>query len=257
MKMIIKSAVVLGVAALAVTTVLGKGSKGGGGQGTHTIRFTFKAAFTNASGGGTNAIGPSGTATGSESINVVNNTDRETLNVTLKGLTPSSPFSLFGTTTNGSTDAADFNSDKNGNAKVTLSSKPGKKGIAIGSLDPLHQLTELDIVDDTASNTVMSADLTAPATFTFQDKQSQPGAGTLTVSASNKNSPKLSLKATGLTAGDSFTLSGVTASNATFTATSKGTLSINTPISDNVLDLTEVDLTDTTTSTTVLTFPMP
>lgn len=261
MKMITKSVVVVGLAALVATTVFAK-KGGGGGQPVHTIRFTFKVAFTNNGSVGTNSANPSGTATGSESLNVGNNTDRETLNVMLKGLAPSSPYSLFGTTTNGSTDAADFTTDKRGNGKVSLSTKPGKKGIPLGSLDPLSEVTELDIVDDTASNTVLTADLTAPPTFTFQDKQTQTGTngetGTLTVSASNKSS-KLSLKAAGLIPGDSFALSlnGTPTTNNTVTASSKGTLTINTAIPSDVLDLTEVDLDDTTAGTTVLVFPMP
>lgn len=263
MKTKMKSVLIAGAAMLAVTTALAKGN----GQPIHTIRLTYQVAFTN-TGGDANLANPTGTAKASESMNIGNNTDRETLSVTLKGLEPTTPYSLFATTgTNGSADAADFNSDKHGDAKVSLSTKPGKSGVPLGSLDPLSSVTELDIVDQSNTNgpvTVMTADTTAPATFTFQDKQGQTGpdgeVGTLTVSSSPKSS-KLSLTASGLTGGDTFALTltgGASAgSNNTFTATSKGTLKISTPISGDVLDLTEVDLTDTTSSTTVLTFPMP
>jgi hypothetical protein len=260
MKKTMKSAAVVCIAALAVTSVL---AKGGGGQPVHTIRFNYKVAFTN-TGADANIPNAAGSAQASESLNIGNNTDRETLNVTLKGLEPSTPYSLFATTTtSGSADAADFNTDKKGNAKVSLSTKPGKSGVALGNLDPLSGVTELDIVDESNTNgatTVLTADTTTPSTFTFQDKQTQPGAGSLNVSASSKSS-KLSLKASGLTGGDTFALSlvggTITSTNDTFTASSGGTVNINTSISGNVLDITEVDLTDTTTSTTVLTFPMP
>ncbi len=263
MKMIMKSVAVAGVTLLAVTTMLAKGN----GQPIHTIRFTFQVAFTN-TGADSNLVNPSGTVKASESINVAKGTDQESLSVSLKGLEPSFAYSLFGTTsTNDSTDVVDFTTDKHGNAKLSLSSKPGKKGIPIGILDPLSEVTELDIVDQSDTNapvTVLTADTTTPKTFTFMDKQSATGpdgeTGTLTVSASTKSS-KLSLTASGLTAGDTFALSltggTATSTNNTFTATSKGTLKINTPISGNVLDLTEVDLTDTVTTTTVLTFPLP
>ena len=260
MKMIIKSVLVAGVAGLAVTTMLGKGG-GGGGQAVHTIRFVYKVVFTN-TGADANIPNATGSAKASESIN--NGKDQESLNISFKGLEASSPYSLLGTTTtSGSTDAADFTTDKNGNAKVSLSTKSGKKGFPIGSLAPLHQVTELDVVD-ASSNIVLTADTTTPQTFTFKDKLSATGpngeTGTISVSASDK-SAKLNVKASGLTASDSLslTLTGgtLTSSNNTFTASSSGTVNINATISENVLDLTEVDLDDTTAGTTVLVFPLP
>jgi hypothetical protein len=262
MKTIMKSVLVGGAAVLAVTMALAKGG-GGGQQPVHTVRYTFKETFTNAQAGVDSTA--SATASASESLQG-NGKDTENLNLTLKGLTPSTPYSLFATTTtNSSFDAADFNSDTKGNAKLTLSTKPGKKGVAIGGLDPLTGVTELDILNDSSSNspvTVLTADTTMPSSFTFSDKQSATGAsgesGTLTVSASSKSS-KLTLSASGLTPSNSFALSlnGTPTTNNTFTSTSKGTLKISTPISPNVLDLTEVDLVDASTSASVLTFPMP
>lgn len=260
--MIMKSVLVAGVALLGVTTMIAK--SGGGSQPVHNIRFSFKMAFTGS--GGTNSAGPSGSVTGTESQNVAKSTDRESLSLSLKGLVPSGSYGLsfVGNGTNGI--VATFTANKSGGAKVTLSSKPNKNGIGIGSLDPLTGVTELD-VDEVDSNGVpttvdLTADTTTPPTFTFMDTVSETGTngsavGTLTVSASNKSS-KLSLKASGLTAGDSLSLAfigGTAPTNNTFTASSKGTLTISTPIASDVLDLTEVDLTDSTG--TVIAFPLP
>lgn len=259
--MITKSVAIAGVALLGVTTMLAKSS-----APVHNLRFTYKVAFTNTSGGGTNSASPSGSASASESQNFEKSTDRESLNLTLKGLVASGSYGLSATAAGTNGVVATFNADKRGNAKVTLSTKPNKTGIAIGSLDPLTGVTELDIdeVDSNGAPTavVLVADPTTPQTFTFMDTQSQTGtngsaAGTLTVSASTKSS-KLSLKASGLTAGDSVSLSlvgGTAPTNNTFTASSKGTVTINTPIASDVLDLTEVDLTDSTG--TILAFPLP
>jgi len=232
MKMIMKSVAVAGIVALAATTVFAKG----GGQPVHTIRFTYKVAMTN-TGVDTNAPDASGSATASESIQS-NGKDTENLNVTLKGLQAGSAYSLFATTNGTSFDAADFNAGKNGDAKITLSTKPGKTGFPIDGLDPLTGVTELDVVDDSTNGpvTVLTADTAAPQTYTFMDKQtitsstSTTGAtGALTVSASNKSS-KLSLTASGLTAGDSYVLGlNGTPTTDTSTANSKGDLKINTP----------------------------
>jgi hypothetical protein len=259
MKTITKSVAVAGVTMLAVATMLGKGG-GGQQQPVHTVKFTFKVAFTNTGV----EPGASGTAQGSESVNAQKNTDQETLNIMLKGLQTNSPYSLFATAIDGTnSDAADFTTDKKGNAKLSLSSKSSKNGFPIGSLDPLTLVTELDIVNATTSETVLTADTTAPQTFTFTDKQTQSGTngetGTLTINASNKSS-KLSLSASGLVASNGYllALNGTPTTNDVFTSTSKGTLKINTAIPSDVLDLTEVDLLDTSNGNNpVLTFPLP
>lgn len=261
--MIMKSAVVAGVAMLAVTTMLAKNN----GQPVHTIRFTYKVAFTNAGAVSTNSANPSGSATATESIN--NTSDRESLNITLKGLVPSGSYGLSATVGTSNGIVGTFTANKSGAAKVTVSTKAGKTGIAIGALDPLTGVTELD-VDEVDSNgaptaVILVADTTTPQSFTFQDKLSETGTngetGTLTVSASTKSS-KVSLTASGLADSNPYTLAltggTITSSNTTFTSTSKGTLKLSAPISANVLDLTEVDLLDAANgNATVLTFPLP
>lgn len=272
MKMIMKSVAVAGVTMLAVTTMLAKDN----GLPLHTIRFTYKVAFTNTGVQSTAA----GSASASESINEQNNSDKETLNVSLKGLNASDSYSLIANGTSAGSnfveDVVDFSPSKNGSAKLALKNTGTSKNPAIltGPLDPLSGVTEWDIVDNgdfTAGvtnnppETILTADATTPETYTFQDKQFQDStnltgaAGTLTVSASNKSS-KLSLTATGLQDTTQYVLSfngsTTTGTNNTFTSTSRGTLKINAAIPVPVLDLTDVDLDDTA-GNNVFFYPMP
>lgn len=257
-----KSVAVAGVTMLAVTTMLAKGNAG---QPTHNVRFTYKVVFTNT---GVES-GAAGTATASQSIN--NNSDKETLSVSLKGLQAGEDYSLIADVGGSNIDAIDFTASKNGDAKFTLKNTGTTKNPATlpQALDPLTGVTELDVVNDTANSnsppTVLTADTTAPGSFTFTDKQTITAAsstngvtGSLTVSASNRSS-KLSLTAAGLTDSTAYVLSlnGSTAgTNTSFTSTSRGTLKINSSTTGNVLDLNEVDLEDTSANVALF-FPMP
>jgi hypothetical protein len=259
MKMIIKSAVVAGVGMLAVTTMLAKGHSS---QPVHTVKFTSKTTFTNANAGVDSSA--SGTAQMSSSINA--NSDKETINVSAKGLSPSSPYSLFANTSFGTNlDIFDFNSDTKGNAKLALKNTGTKKNPAAlpGGLE-VFNITELDIENDSDTNagpvTVLTADTTNPQTFTFSDKLSvtgtNGGTGTLSINASTK-SAKLSLTVSGLDTNAQFsvTLNGNPTTNS-FASDSRGNLKISTPITVNVLDLTEVDLTDSS-SDIIIPFLLP
>jgi hypothetical protein len=262
MKMITKSAVVAGVAALAVTTLL---AKGGGSQPVHNVHFTSKVVFTNSAGGtGTNGSGPS--ATGQLSSSISGNTDKETLNLNAKGLVASNSYSLFANTSFGTNlDVFDFNADKKGNAKLALKNTGNtKKPATLPSGLEVFNITELDIVDDSNTNsptTILTSDTTMPKSFSFSDKLSQTGTngetGTLTLTAASGKSAKLSLTVAGLNTNSDFlvALNGTSTTNS-FTSDSKGNLKASTLVTENVLDLTEVDLTDTS-SAVIIPFVLP
>lgn len=278
MKMTIKSAVIAGVGILAMTTMLARGRGGGSGQPVHTVRFSSRFVFT--SGSGTNGSGtntPAGpSATGSFSSTINRNTDRETIAIRARSLTPSNPYSIFATEfgTNAG-DIADFTSDKNGNARVTASTVGTKKHPATLPFGlELFNVTELDIVDDSNTNAteiILTADTTSPTSFSFSSRQTQTGTngetGTLTISGTNRRAPRLSLTAAGLNTNTDFILSlvggtgtnSVGTNNSTFTSDPNGNLRINNAtISANVLDITEVDLLDTSEgNAAVLIFPLP
>lgn len=274
MKIIMKSVAVAGVTMLAVT-MLAKDN----GLPLHTIRFTYKVVFTNTGAQSTAA----GTATASESINDQNQSDKETLTVSLKGLNANDSYSLIASGTSAGSnfvdDVDDFSPSRNGSAKLALKNTGNTKHPALltGPVDPLFDITELDVVDNgdfsagVTNNpplTILTADTVTPGTYTFQDKEFETSSnsttsgasGTVTVSASNK-SAKVSLTATGLLDSTQYvlTFNGTpAATNNTFTSTSRGTLKINAPISVPVLDLTDVDLDDTATPpNNVLFFPIP
>jgi hypothetical protein len=82
------------------------------------------------------------------------------------------------------------------------------------------------------------------------------GTGTLSINASTK-SAKLSLTVSGLDTNAQFsvTLNGNPTTNS-FASDSRGNLKISTPITVNVLDLTEVDLTDSS-SDIIIPFLLP
>lgn len=259
MKMIIKSAVVAGVGMLAVTTMLAKGH---GSQPVHTVKFTSKTTFTNANAGVDTSA--TGTATLSSSIN--GNTDKESISVSLKGLSTNSPYSLFATTSLGSNlDVVDFTAGKNGSAKLSVKNTGTKKNPATlpGGLE-VFNITELDVVNESDTNgavTVLTADTTAPQSFTFSDRLTATGTngetGTLAITAATKKGAKLSLTASGLNASTDYLIAlNGTATTNSFTSDSNGNLKVSTPITANVLDLTEVDLTDTSANI-IIAFPLP
>lgn len=259
MKMIMKSVAVAGVTMFAVTTMLAKG-----GQPIHNVHFSSKVVFTNANAG----VDTDASASAQLSSTMNNNSDRETLTVSAKGLTPSGPYSLFASVGGTNTDLVDFNADKKGNAKLSLKNTGTQKKPAtlLAGLE-LFSVTELDIENTSSSNapvTVLTADASSPSTFVFSDKQTQTGTtgatGTLSITASSRGGAKLGLTASGLNPGQDYVLAlssgSTTGTNTTFTADTKGNLKVNATTTSNVLDLTEVDLTDTS-STVIIPFPLP
>lgn len=244
-----KSVLVAAIAALAVTPLL---AKSGGRKGTNIIHLNIKVPFVN---DGTESNNASGTVAASQATQGA--ADKETLTVTAKGLFPSTPYSLFvSTTTSGLTDVDDFNTDSKGNATLKFTNgKAGKKNIAISSnAVPVSSIQEVDI-ENSNSAPVLTADFANATTEQYMVKQDiSADGGTNGVTATlqikstlNKGTSKslVTVTASGLQAGAEYQLvfngTPVDSNN----ATSKGTLKISssdTPT--NILDLTSVDLAD-------------
>jgi hypothetical protein len=237
------------------------------GQPVHSVKFTSKVVFTNGVGGsGTNGSVSGPSATGQLSSSISTKSDKETININAKGLNANFPYSLFATAFGTNQDVIDFSSDKKGNAKLALKNTGNaKKPATLPFGLEAFNITELDIVDESDTNnpvTVLTADTTMPKSFTFSDKLSETGTngetGTLSITASSGKGAKLSLTAAGVDTNAVFSVDlvgGATATNTTFTSDPQGNLKASTAITANVLDLTEVDLTEG--GNVIIPFPLP
>ena len=254
MKKINKLVLVAGVAALAVTTLFAKSSSK---QGTEMVHFSVHINMTN------NGVEPTASGTVQATEAMQGNSDHETLNVTAKGLTPNTPYSLFVTTTatGTSTNLDDFTTDKKGAAKLSFQNNGGSKKTTPlpPEIGPLSGLTEVDIVN---SNTVVvlaasSGEVTQIQYMVKKDITSNNVPATINVSASTK-SAKFNLTASGLTPSTDYILVLNGSPVQTNTATAKGGLKINSaPAPADILSLNSVALTDTSSSSNILSAPVP
>ena len=252
MKTIRKSVLAAGITAMTVTTMFAASSNK---QGTEVVHYTAKAAMTN------DGVEPSASGSVQATQATQGNSDKETLTVTAKGLTPSTDYSLFATTNGTSADVDGFTTDAKGGAKLTLSTSGKSKKNAGPPPTPLTTVTEVDIVG--TNGPVLTADMTSPSSLKYMvKKQDTTGnvTGNVNLSASTK-SAKLNLTASGLSTNTDYILTfngGIIQTN---TSDSKGNLKITTSGSttngQNVLSITEVDLEDSTASTTVWSTPIP
>jgi hypothetical protein len=239
------------IAAIAITTVV---TTSWGRQGTEVLHFTANIAMTN------DAVEPSASGTAQINVAIQGSADHETLNVTAKGLTPGTSYSLLGATTSmDSTNLTDFTTDSKGRIKLSLSNSGAKKSVPLpAGFGPLTEITEVDIV-----NTNAQAVLTATSDQTTQmkyllkkDVSTNNVSGTLQLSASTK-SEKFNLSLKGLTPSTDYVLVLNGNSVQTNTASAKGVLKITSaPNAPSVLDLNSVALTDTS-ATTILSTTVP
>ena len=253
MKKINKSVLVVGVAALAVTTLFAKSSSK---QGTEMVHFSVHINMTN------NGVEPTASGTVQATEAMQGNADHETLNVTAKGLTPNTPYSLFVTTTITGTPTNldnNFTTDKKGAVKLSFGNSGKKTTPLPPEIGPLTGLTEVDIVN--SSNLVVlaasSGDVTQIQYMVKKDITSNNVPATINVSASTK-SGKFNLTASGLTPSTDYILVFNGSPVQTNTATAKGGLKINsTPAPADILSLNSVALTDTSSSSNILSAPVP
>ena len=256
MKTIVKSLLVIGVATLAATTTYAKSSSR---QGTEVVHFSARVAFTN------DGVEPTASGSVQATEAIQGNADKESLSITLKGLTPSTPYSVNVITVSNSspTDIDDFTTDGKGGAKLSFQNNGnGKKTISFpDGVLPLTGLTEVDIVNSNATP-VLTATRDQATSVNYMVKKSLDDAsatgasGTVSLSASSK-SAKFSLTAAGLTGGSDYILVVDGNTVQTNTASGKGTLKINvSPSSSDVLGARTITLEDTT-FTPILTTTVP
>jgi hypothetical protein len=176
------------------------------------------------------------------------NANKQKLDVTVSGLTPNSPYSLFASTIddNSLTDIADFTTDKKGKAKLHFNSKSSGKNLPL-PVESVSHLLELDVVN-ADSLTVLTADVRDPQSIKYMIKR-DISASDVTSSLqikSTKKKTQFSLTASGLTPDTDYllVLNGVPVQ--TNTSDNNGNLKITSaPLPDNILDLQSVALTDT------------
>jgi len=242
MKIITKSVLVAGVAVLGTTTMFA-----GSSTKPEMVHYSAKAAFTNDNV----ESGASGSIQVSETVG---STDKESVTMTMKGLTASTDYSVIATTTsNAPADIGDFTTDSKGGAKLSFKNSGGGKKNTGNPPDPLTTLTAVDIVNSSnAAVAVLSADMTTPQTFAYKvTKTDTTGNVTATVNISaNTKSAKVSISASGLNPSSEFALlvgSDVVQTN---TSTSKGSLNIKASgPPEGVLTIDSVSLQDTSSAT--------
>lgn len=243
-----KLVLVAAVAALAVTPLL---ARPGNRQGTNILHLTVKVPLTNTGVESTNATG---TVTATEAMQGA--ADHESLTVSAKGLDPSVAYDIVGISNSTPIVAPDGPFTPNSKGILTVKFGASKKSSSIFA--DASQLQEVDVVDNGDSTTVLTGNFTNATTLQYMVKQdistndgvSVNTTATLSVSSRmNKGTSKSSVTVTasGLTTGADYVLVLNGTPVATNTATSKhGNLKItSTDTPPNILDLTNVVVTDT------------
>lgn len=234
-----KSLLVGGAAVLAVTVVFAKSSTP---QNKETVHYSVKVALTN----GGSAKLPSGTAQATSTMQ--GNSDHESLTVTVQGLDSDTTYDLSATTNGTPTIVDTFTTDKKGDAKVSLKNSGKTGGQYPPALDPLYDVTELD-VQNSGTNVLSgtTADTITQGTYMVNKTETENGiTGTLSVKAStaSKNGPTVNLNASGLPTDDEYVLVLDDTPVETNAPSSKGDIKFSTTY-DNILGLDSVSITDT------------
>src|SRR5436305_14272599 len=117
MRNITKSVLVAGVAVFTVTSLI---AKSGGGHGTDVLHFAITENMQN------EGVEPDASGTVRASENKQGNANNQSLQISVKGLTPDSTYSLFaavgGDTNLTSVSNSDFTTDGHGNARISYRS---------------------------------------------------------------------------------------------------------------------------------------
>jgi len=264
MKMIItKNVLVAGAVLLMAPPVFAKhgGNGGGGGKkaGPDVLHFSIKESFTNDSASsGASETSATGTLTANQAEQ--GSANKETLNLMLKGLSPSTTYDLFAITSDNptSTQVDSFTTDSKGNASVHYSnSAKGKKNVALpAGIDPVSHILELDVVNDGTQQTVLTADLTNPSSIKYlvnRDISADPVTSRLMINSS-KSKTSFKLTASGLNPSTDYNLVINGTDSTVVTSDANGNLTVTSaPLPANILDLNSVALTDSSNTTVVST----
>lgn len=253
-----KSVLIAAIAGLWAATMLAQSS-----NTAEIVQYSAKVAMSNTGTSDTPAA--SGAVQATESINQggKHNTDRETLNVTAKGLDTNTDYTINATLSGSSTTVGTATSDSKGNLKAMFSTTGNSKQNLGTPPSPLTAVSEVDVAN--GSGTVLVADMTAPTTlkFTVRKNVTDPSGASagITVSASNKRA-MFGMSASGLTGGADYLLrfNGNSTVVETNTASGKGTLKFVNPLtSTNIVTpfvLQSVELDDTN-NTPVISTSLP
>jgi hypothetical protein len=255
-----KSLLVAGITAFAVTPMLAKPPHGGK-HGTDILHFDIHEAMTN------DGIeqGATGSVTANE--NEQGNANNQTLDVVVSGLTPGTNYDLTAITNGSSvtTDLGTFTTDAKGKAAVHLTGLGkghggGKKSTALPDGFDISQVLELDVVN-AGTQPVLTVDTTAPTSLKYLVKQDISNGGVsalLQIKASSKKT-QFSLDVSGLNDSTDYQLVFNGAVVQTNTSDAHGHLKINSaPTPANILDLQSVALWDMSNTVIVTTTtPLP
>lgn len=247
--MIMKSVLIAGVVGLAATSMFAQSS-------TTAEIVNYSAKVTMSNSGTSDTPNASGIVQATEAINQnsKHNTDKETLNITAKGLDASSDYSIAATVSGTATNLGPVTTDSKGNLKAMFSTTGNSKKNLGAPPTPLTTVSEVDVVNSNSVN-VLVADMTAPTTLKYTARKnvtdtSGASAG-LTVSSSTQRA-MFGLSASGLNGGAAYLLrfNGNATVVETNTATAKGTLKFINPLNSTngmvtPFQLKSVELDDT------------
>jgi hypothetical protein len=243
MKKIKKTALVIGIMAASLAPLMVKGAS------KDTLSYGIKEKMVN------NGVedGAKGSITANE--NIQGNSNKEKLNISVSGLTPGADYSLLVIANDGvgdSVDIRDFTTDSKGKASLKLNrsanGKGGNKNNPLPSGLDLTQVIQYNIID-ASSQSVLTADTTAPASLKYMVKRDLSANGVkskLQIKTSNKKT-KFTLDNSGLEPNTDYQLVFNGAPVQTYTSDGKGRLKISlsaAPLTDNILDLQTVELWD-------------
>jgi hypothetical protein len=244
MKKIVKTVLVLGIAALGITPMIASAE-----QGKDSLSYSIKEKMVN------NGIEPDAKGTVTANENIQGNSSKEKLQVSVSGLTPSTDYSLFVTANDGSgtnIDILDFTTDSKGKASLKLNrsgnGKGGSKNNPLPSDLDLTQVIQYDIIDGSGQS-VLTADTTAPASLKYMVKRdlSSGGVKSKLQIKSSKGKTNFTLDNSGLEPTTDYQLAFNGSAVQTYTSDAKGKLKIqlsSAPLTDNILDLQTVELWD-------------
>jgi hypothetical protein len=254
LKRLVRSVVLVGTVAFAVTLLAAPKPKGGGGShGTDILHYAVRKAMV--------IVGAESNAVGSVQAhqNAQGNANNQQLDLTVKRLAPLTNYqlwaglggdsnltavTLFTTDTNGSA-ALKYRSQGNGHGKTPLPD----------ALDPISNVSELDVFN-ASTQAVLMADMTMPEQLQYlikRDLSTNNVSALLRIQATTKKT-KFSLTASGLAPTNNYFLLVNGDVIQTNTADAKGKLKITTlPFSGSILDVRALALWDVSSNVVVST----
>ncbi len=216
--------------------------------GTSILHFMLTASM------GASDIAPNATGSVNAKRNQQGGADNQRLSISVAHLNAATTYKLWATTVDNSTptEAVEFTTDGNGAAVLNYVTKKTGKGNGGGDplpvvLDPISKLRTLD-VSNTDTQTVLSADITAPDSLQYLIKRAMTNdvldadaAASLRIK-SNSSTDQLRIRASGLDAAGTYFLAINGNIAEMLTSDAGGNLSVNAwPAgSPDVLDVTSL-----------------